>query len=121
MALNTDSLTLGEIAHVEKLGGYSLASLQDDAAPKGNMLAALAMVFARRNGQPGFTWNQATALTVDQAYEILGVTIEDDEPETTEDAAEIETTEDAAEIETTEAPAPKARRSAKAAAETATP
>lgn len=110
--LNTDSLTLGEIATIEKLGGYSLASLQDESAPKGNMLAALAMVFARRNGQPGFTWNQATALTVDEAYEILGIEVADDEPE-------AEATED--DEPEAEAPAPKARRSGKAPAATHTP
>lgn len=109
MALDTDSLTLGEIAYIEKLGGYSLASLSDDAAPKGNMLAALTVVVARRNGQPAFKWNDALALTVEAAYEIIGIEIAEDEDEPIDDEPEIE------------APAPKARRSTKTSPASNTP
>ncbi|GAA3022199.1 hypothetical protein [Microbacterium dextranolyticum] len=104
MAIDSASLTLGEIATVEKLGGYSLASLDDSSAPKGNMLAALALVYRRRQGHPEFSWNEATALTITEAYEILG----------------IKTTEASDAIATTEDKAPKASRSAKTSPATPT-
>ncbi|TGY35036.1 hypothetical protein E5344_12180 [Microbacterium laevaniformans] len=107
---DASKLTLGETAYIEKMGGYALASLQDEAAPKGNMLAACAVVQARRNGRPDFSWNEATALTLPEALEILGI----------DTAATTQTTEAADEIATTEAPAPKASRSGKTSPETPT-
>lgn len=107
---DASKLTLGETAYIEKMGGYALASLQDEAAPKGNMLAACAVVQARRNGRPDFSWNEATALTIPEALEILGIEV-----------ASVETTQAPTDdLATTEAPAPKASRSGKTSPETRT-
>ena len=74
--IDVNSLVLGEVAKVEELSGLSIGRLGEDEAPKGLMMAALAFVWKRRS-EPAFTWNQALALTLDEANAILG--IEDDE------------------------------------------
>ncbi|MBX3309711.1 MAG: hypothetical protein KF739_04660 [Cryobacterium sp.] len=77
-----DALTLGEVSKIEELSGQSIASIADADSPKGKALAAMAMVVKRRTGDPAFTWNQACALTLDEANQILGLNEEEqDEPE----------------------------------------
>lgn len=57
-----DVLTLGEIAQVEELSGLSITTMSDQASPKGRLLIAMACVAGRR-GRPGFSINEAEALT----------------------------------------------------------
>jgi hypothetical protein len=46
--MDINSLTLGELAKIEELGGASMSTLQDETKPKAKMLAALAFVIKRR-------------------------------------------------------------------------
>src|SRR6218665_893906 len=62
--VDLDALTTGDIAQIEDLSGQSITALSDRESPKGLALAAIAMVIARRNGKPDFTWEQALALKV---------------------------------------------------------
>lgn len=80
--IDLSSLTLGEVAKIEELAGMSIAAISDDDKPKGNALAAIAMVVKRRSGEPAFTWNQAQALTFDEVSELLGMNDDeaDDDP-----------------------------------------
>ena len=64
-------LTLGEIAYIEDLSGQSVAALDDDALPKGKPLAAICVIIKRRNGEPGFTFNDAMALPMDEATALV--------------------------------------------------
>lgn len=59
--MDINTLTLGEVAKIEELSGQPLASLSDDQAPKGKLMAALAFVIKRRQ-DPKFTMVQAEAL-----------------------------------------------------------
>ncbi|RZU66749.1 hypothetical protein EV379_3115 [Microterricola gilva] len=79
-----DSLTLGEVATIEDLSNQSISTIADATSPKGKALAALAMVVKRRSGEPGFTFNQAMGLTLDQANEVIGL----NEPEPGQDTDE---------------------------------
>lgn len=79
-----DSLTLGEVATIEDLSGQSIAAIAQAETPKGKALAALVMVVKRRSGEPAFTWNQANALTLDEANAVLGF----GDPEPAEDSDE---------------------------------
>jgi len=89
--LDIERLTLGEVSTIEGLTGMSIAEIGDTDKPVGKTLAALAMVAKRRNGEPKFTFNDALALTIDEAHEILGIDVEDvpveDVPD--DDAAEV--------------------------------
>lgn len=84
--LDISTLTLGEVATVERLAGLPISAIADDESPKGLALAALCMVTAKRNGRPDFTFTDAQALTLEDANALLGLT--DDEPPTT--PAELE-------------------------------
>ncbi len=86
--IDVNSLTMGEIALVEKLGGQSISAIADDAAPKGKTMAALALVIKRRNGHPEFTWNDAQNLTFTEVSELLGLEDEDAADDEAEDEAE---------------------------------
>lgn len=86
MAFDIKSLTLGEIAKVEELSGQGIGVLEDEEKPKGLALAALAFVIKRRTGHPSFTWNQAQALTADEAYTLL-TGDEEDEVEGKDDSS----------------------------------
>lgn len=57
-----DVLTLGELAQAEELSGTSINALTDTKNPVVPLLTALACV-AKRRIVPGFTMNQAEALT----------------------------------------------------------
>ncbi len=63
MALNINSLTLGEVATVERLSNLPFAAIAEDDKPKGLALAALAFV-AKRRTDPKFEWNDAQNLTM---------------------------------------------------------
>lgn len=70
--MDISNLTLGEIAAIEKYSEQPISKLGEDDTPKGLTLAALALVLKRRT-EPSFTWNDAQALTMDDANAILGV------------------------------------------------
>lgn len=80
--IDISTLTLGEVAKIEDLSGMPISAIADDDAPKGNALAALAMIVKRRSGEPAFTWNQAQALTFTEVNDLLGLDedAEDDDP-----------------------------------------
>lgn len=73
-------LTCGEIAKFEDLAGISIRQIQGKKVPMGRPLAALAFVYARRNGEP-ITWAQALDLTMEEASAIIGTDDEDAEPD----------------------------------------
>lgn len=77
MALSINSLTLGEVATVERLSGLPFGAIADDEKPKGLALAALAFV-AKQRLDPQFTWNDAQALTFTDFAELISMG--DDEP-----------------------------------------
>jgi hypothetical protein len=84
--LDVNTLTLGEVARFEDLSGLSIGQLQDESAPKGKALAALAFLVKRRQElaageKPSFTWNQAQELTIEQATNLIGLDDEDDAAE----------------------------------------
>lgn len=88
MALNINSLTLGEVAKVEELSGLPFAAIADDEKPKGLALAALAFV-AKRRADPKFSWNDAQSLTFTDFAELISMG--DDTPEPNPLAAVHET------------------------------
>ncbi|WP_084130312.1 hypothetical protein [Demequina sp. NBRC 110055] len=79
--IDINSLTLGEIATIEDLSGASISTLGEDETPKGKMLAAMAMIAKRRNGDPTFKFGDALALSMTEATELLGIGTEDEEGE----------------------------------------
>ena len=81
--IDYSTLTLGEVDTLETLSGQPFAALQNNDAPKGKSLAALAYVIRKREDST-FSWNDAQALTLGDIGTLLG-SDEDDE------AAEIET------------------------------
>ena len=85
--IDIKKLTIGEIATVEDLSGQPITAFGDDDRPKGNFMAALAMIAKRRNGDPAFTFNQALALTMDEINELLGMGEEGGSEDPTEPAA----------------------------------
>lgn len=88
MAIDFNTLTLGEVATIEDLSGQSIAQIADGDTPKGKALAALAMVAKRRTGEPTFKFNDALLLTLDEANELIG--LNDDEDEDTDASGEAE-------------------------------
>lgn len=77
MALDINTLKLGEIAVIEDLTKGPFEDAFAEGKPKGNALAALGMVAKRREqlaeGKlPDFSWNDAQDLTMDQVQELLG-------------------------------------------------
>ena len=72
-----ESLTMREVSLIEELAGQSISAIADETTPKGKALAALAMVAKRRAGFPGFTFNEASAMTLAEVNELLGTS--DDE------------------------------------------
>ncbi len=93
MALDISNLTLGETALIEEMSGHSISEIGEDSSPKGLTLAALALV-AKRRENPAFSWNEALALTFEQAQQILGMTDDDtDEADEADDEGEAGPTE----------------------------
>lgn len=78
--IDINTLTVGEIAKIEELSGQAITAMGNDDAPKGLMLAALAMI-AKRRQDPAFTWNQAQTLTFSEANALIGLSQDDDEEE----------------------------------------
>lgn len=66
-----NKLTCGEVAKIEDLSGQAITNIGDDGAPKGLMLAALAMI-AKRREDPSFSWNKAQELTFAEASALIG-------------------------------------------------
>ncbi|WP_350348014.1 hypothetical protein ABIQ69_15450 [Agromyces sp. G08B096] len=89
-----DSLTLGEVSIIEDLSGLSISAIAVAESPKGKALAALAMVAKRRSGEPTFTFNQAMALTLDEANAVIG--LDDDEPAEDSDEGKGERSDESA-------------------------
>jgi len=77
--IDYSTLTLGEIAKIEELSGLSFKQIEEIETPMGLLLAALVFVVKRRTGHPGVTWNEACAVTLEEANEILGLNAEDDD------------------------------------------
>lgn len=69
--MNVDDLTLGEVEEVEQYAGVPLASLADDAAPKGKLMVSLAWILKRKT-DPNFTLQQAKMLTSKELNDLLG-------------------------------------------------
>lgn len=69
--MDFNSLTLREVAEVERLGGAGIATLGDDNAPKAAMMTALAFVLKRRE-DPKFTYGDAEELTFTEVLELIG-------------------------------------------------
>lgn len=78
MALDINTLTLGEIAALEKMSGLSVDQMGDDASPKGDLLAAMAVIVKKRAGDTDFTFKKAQQLSMAEVQKILG---QDDEDE----------------------------------------
>lgn len=72
MKFKVEHLTLGEIATVEDLSGQSFTDFGGDGVPMGKAMAALVMMAKRRNGEPGFKFNDALAVPMEEAQELLG-------------------------------------------------
>jgi hypothetical protein len=68
--MDISNLTLGEIAKVEEVSGQALAQLSEDDAPKGRLLAALALVIKRRTN-PKYSLEEAEALTMNDINALL--------------------------------------------------
>lgn len=68
--MDINTLTLGEVAKIEELSGQPLASLSDEAAPKGKLMTALAFVIKRRQ-DPKYTMIQAEGLRMADIQELL--------------------------------------------------
>lgn len=66
-----NSLTVGDMADVERISGVSLTAMGDSDAPKAGLFMALAYV-ARRREDPAFTLDDAKAMTINEIGEILG-------------------------------------------------
>lgn len=66
-----NKLTCGEVAKIEDLSGQAITNIGDDGAPKGLMLAALALI-AKRREDPSFSWNKAQELTFAEASALIG-------------------------------------------------
>lgn len=79
MALDINKLTLQEIDTIESLSGLSISAIADDASPKGRVLAALAYT-AKHKIDPTYTWNDAFALTIQEAQDITGLGGDDADP-----------------------------------------
>ena len=92
MALDINNFSMGEIALIESLSKQSISVLERDESPKGNMLAALALIAKRRTGHPSFTWNEAQALTMADVTELLG--LDDDEEDEDADPLDDSTPSD---------------------------
>lgn len=70
-----ENFTLGEVAAIESLSGQSIAAMAT-GAPVGKMMAAMAYVIKRRSN-PDFTFDDALALNMAQANEVMGFNIAD--------------------------------------------
>jgi hypothetical protein len=66
-----NSLTVGEMAEVERISGVSLTAMGDATAPKAGLFMALAYV-ARRREDREFTLDDAKAMTISDIGDILG-------------------------------------------------
>ncbi|MGM7677572.1 hypothetical protein [Microbacterium sp. A94] len=89
MAIDYSTLTMGEIGQIESLSGQGIAVLENEQAPKGLALAALAFIVKRREN-PRFTWNEAQSLTFAEVGDVLGLDTSDDTETETTDADPFE-------------------------------
>lgn len=69
--MDIKSLTMGEISKIEELSGLPLAALGDEDAPKGKLMAALALVINRRT-DPKFTLEMANQMTMAEITALIG-------------------------------------------------
>ncbi|MBZ4485961.1 hypothetical protein LQ938_09720 [Microbacterium sp. cx-55] len=96
MAIDFNTLTMGEIARIEKLGGVPVSTFASGNVPLGAPMAALALVLKNREDK-AYTWNDAQSLTFPEVAAILGT--DTDDTDTTADATALETREDAPALE----------------------
>lgn len=68
--MDITQLNLGELAIVEELAGQPLQALNDPAAPKAKLTAALVYVLKKRE-DPKFTLADAEKFTSDEASELF--------------------------------------------------
>lgn len=69
--LDLSNLTLGEVAFIENKSGMAISSIADEDAPKGLALAAIATVAKRRSGEPNFNFEDALALSMEEATALI--------------------------------------------------
>lgn len=79
MKFDVQKLTLGEVAFIEDKAGQSMSSFGDDETPRGRMLAAMVTIAKRRGGEPKFRFEDAMAIGMDEAREILGISDDDED------------------------------------------
>ncbi|QKS15597.1 hypothetical protein HUN59_04630 [Curtobacterium sp. Csp2] len=72
MRLDLDTLTLGEVAFIERYADVPLSSFGDDDVPKGRMMIAIVTVTKRRDGNPQYSPAEAEKLTLAEANKIVG-------------------------------------------------
>jgi hypothetical protein len=82
-----ESLTLGEVAFIESQSHQSISAIASEEAPKGNALAAIVTVIKRRNGEPGYKFNEALKVSLKEATALLGIGEEETEEEGEADAS----------------------------------
>ncbi|TDL43601.1 hypothetical protein [Microbacterium oleivorans] len=78
---------MGEISFIEEFSGLSISALGDEDAPKGKLMAVIACVIKRRNGEPTYTINQAMNLSLGEINEVMGVGAEETEAEGKDDSS----------------------------------
>lgn len=70
--MDIKTLTMGEIAKIEDLSGLPISALGDEDAPKGKLMAALALVIKRRTDSK-FTLEMANQMTMEEITSLMGV------------------------------------------------
>jgi hypothetical protein len=76
MAIDFNAMTLNEIEQIELLSGRNIDSIMDDNAPRGRALKAIIFVMTKRD-KPDFTFEQAGALSLEEATALFGGDEED--------------------------------------------
>ena len=71
-------LSMRDVAAIEDFSGLSISALDDEGAPKGKLMAAMAWR-AKLKEDPKFTWDQALDLTLDEVTAIIGLNAEDED------------------------------------------
>lgn len=69
-AFDINSLTLGEVATVERIGQAAITSFGQDGQPQGDLLTGLALVIKSRQ-DPSYTLAQAKLVTLTEALALV--------------------------------------------------
>lgn len=78
MALDIDSLTVGEVSEIEELTGMAVTVIGDLEKPKGRLMGAMLYIFKRREN-PDYTLTDAFNTPLSEATKLLGLDEEVDE------------------------------------------